>query len=279
MRKAPCQLVTVALGAVLLAACAQPTPSPTPTPTAIPSPTALPAPNAATAPTPTTVAARPTLTPTRTPTPSPVPTATPSPTPVPTPFWNQARVGEDGEPLPSCGDSIFTHPVVDPEDANPFFLGNKVYPHDHMVYWGTRKLYERDSPPAAGVPGVEQVQLYAPADIYFIEFWRIVLESHDGGTYEDWGITATICEGYSLGWGHVGRPVEEILGAFSKTVPIDQSDCPASTIEEALVTTEVGVCRWRVFFNPPIKAGTPVWKSSGYSAGFDFGLSPNPPKG
>ena len=195
-----------------------------------------------------------------------------SPTPVPTPFWNQARVGEDGEPLPSCGDSIFTHPVVDPEDANPFFLGNKVYPHDHMVYWGTRKLYERDSPPAAGVPGVEQVQLYAPADIYFIEFWRIVLESHDGGTYEDWGITATICEGYSLGWGHVGRPVEEILGAFSKTVPIDQSDCPASTIEEALVTTEVGVCRWRVFFNPPIKAGTPVWKSSGYSAGFDFGL-------
>lgn len=45
-----------------------------------------------------------------------------------------------------------------------------------------------------------------------------------------------------------------------------------STTEEALVTTEVGECRWNLFFNPPIRAGTPIWKSSGYSTGFDLGL-------
>ena len=112
---------------------------------------------------------------------TPSPTPIPSPTPEPTEFWNRAMVGEDGEPLPSCGDSIFTHPVVDLEDATPFFLVNKGYPHDHMVYWGTRKFYERESPPPVGVRGTEQVQLYAPADIYYMQVSRIVNESHDGG--------------------------------------------------------------------------------------------------
>ena len=185
-------------------------------------------------------------------------------------FWNRAMVGEDGEPLPSCGDSIFTHPVVDLEDANPFFLVNKGYPHDHMVYWGTRKFYDRESPPPVGVLGTEQVQLYAPADIYYMQVSRSVNESHDGGTFEEWSIGASICEGYKLGFGHVGRPVEEILSEVKKLVPY--TDCPVSTTEEALVTTEVGDCQWGLFFNPPFSAGTPISKSSGYAAGFDFGL-------
>ena len=210
-------------------------------------------------------------------TPSPVPTATPSPTPSPTSSeseldWNWAAVGEDGESLPSCGDSIFTHPVVDPDDATPFFLVNKGYPHDHMVYWGTRKFYQRESPPPTGVLGTEQVQLYAPADIYYMSVWRIVNESHDGGTFEEWAIGASICEGYTLGWGHLGRPVEEILVEVRKVVPRDSSECPVSTTEEALVTTRVVFCRWGVFFNPPFRAGTPISKSSGYASGFDFGL-------
>ena len=204
-----------------------------------------------------------------------VPTATPSPTPIPTPseseeFWNRAMVGDDGEPFPSCGHSIFTHPVVDPEDATSFFWESYGYPHDHMVYWSTRQLSEKF--PAAGVPASEQVQLYAPADIYFMNFGRTVLESHDGGTFEDWGIYTIICEGYSLFWAHVGRPIDEILNNFRRTVPVEWTDCPVSTTEEALVTTEVGHCRWNVFLNPPINAGTPIWKSSGYSTGFDLGL-------
>ena len=142
-----------------------------------------------------------------------------------------------------------------------------------MVYWGTRKLYERESPPAAGVRGTEQVQLYAPAEIYSMQVRRIVNESHDGGTFEEWAISAGICEGYTLGWGHLGRPVEEILGEVRKVVPRDWSDCPVSTTEEALVTTRVGFCVWGVFFNPPFSAGTPISKSSGYASGFDFGLS------
>ncbi len=139
-----------------------------------------------------------------------------------------------------------------------------------MVYWATRKLNKEF--PAAGIPASEQVQVYAPADIYFMNFGRSILESQDGGTYEEWGAYTIICEGYSLFWSHVGRPVEEILDIFRKTAPVEWTDCPVSTTEEALVTTELGQCRWNVFINPPISAGTPIWKSSGYSTGFDLGL-------
>lgn len=155
-------------------------------------------------------------------TPSPVPTATPRPTPIPAPskteeFWNRAVAGNDGEPLPSCGDSIFTNPVVDPQDATPFFWESNVYSHDHMVYWSTRQLNEAF--PAAGVPASEQVQLYAPADIYFMNFGRIVREAEGGGTYEQWGPYTIICEGYSLFWNHVGRPVEESSMGSGKPFP------------------------------------------------------------
>ncbi|MCH8296884.1 MAG: hypothetical protein IH873_02345 [Chloroflexi bacterium] len=117
-----------------------------------------------------------------------------------------------------------------------------------------------------------QVQLFAPADIYIMNFGRSVRESQNGGTYEEWGPYTIICDGHSLFWGHVGRPAEEILDEFRKTVPVEWTDCPVSTTEEALVTTEIGECRWQVYFNPPISAGTPLWKSSGYSTGFDLGL-------
>ncbi len=265
------------------AATATPMPMPTHPPTAMvvaaqtPIPTPLPISTPAQAPT-ATAAAGPTLTPTSTP--KPTPTATPVfLTPTSTPGtskldWNWAQVGADGKPLPSCGDSIFTHPVVDLEDAIPFFWEGHGYPHDHMVYWSTRELNRGldDEFPAAGVPASEQVQLYAPADIYIMNFGRSVREAQDGGTYEEWGPYTIICEGYSLFWAHVGRPVEEILDKFRHSVPVEWTDCPASTGEEALVTTEVGECRWKVYFNPPIPAGTPIWKSSGYSTGFDLGL-------
>ena len=205
-------------------------------------------------------------------TPSPVPTATPSPTPIPAPiFWNRAKVGQDGEPFPSCGDSIFTHHVVDPENATPFFWVEDVYPHEHMIYWATPRLNEEGFQPG-GVPNTEQVQLYAPADIYRMQVWRIVRESGDGGTYEEWKNLTVICEGYSMFWSHLGKPPEEILVEVRKSVPVSWSDCPVSTTEEALVTTEVGSCVWRVFFDPPISAGTPIWKSSGYTTGFDLGF-------
>ena len=210
-------------------------------------------------------------------TPGPVPTAKPSSTPIPSPtprpteFWNRSLVFEEGKLPPSCGDSIFTHPVVDPEDATPSFSVNKVYPHSHMVYMGTRVLDEGKSR-LEGVHYSEQVQLYAPADIYHMQVWRTVRESHDGGSYEDWAIKADICEGSVLIFGHVGRPIEEILVEVRKADIARWSDCPVSTTEEALATPRVGSCVWGVFFNPPISAGTPISKSSGYSGGFDFGF-------
>ena len=209
-------------------------------------------------------------------TPSPFPTATPSPIPIPAPsgseiFWNRAKVGEDGEPFPSCGDSIFTHHVVDPENATPFFWVEDVYPHEHMIYWATPRLNEEDFQPG-GLPNTEQVQLYAPADIYSMQVRRTVRESGDGGTYEEWSNLTVICEGYSLFWGHLGKPPKEILVEVRKHVPVSWSNCPVSTTEDALVTTEVGTCVWRVFFDPPISAGMPIWKSSGYTTGFDLGL-------
>lgn len=241
----------------------------TPLNTSMPATTPAPVPTVAPAPTPPTIAA-PELSPT------PLPRPALSPTPIPSPsesegFWNQANVGQDGEPIPSCGDSIFTHRVVDTGDATPFFWVEDVYPHEHMVYWTTPRLNEGSFQPA-GIPNTEQVQLYAPADIYFMQVWRIVDESYGGGTFEDWKMSTTICNGYRLNFGHVGRPVEEILVEVRKTVSVDWSDCPVSTTEEALVTTRAGSCVWRVFFDPPISAGTPILKSSGYTTGFDLGL-------
>lgn len=106
-----------------------------------------------------------------TPSPVPAPTACSSPIPVQDEseeFWNRATAGKDGEPFPGCGDSVITHPVVDPDDATPSFFVEDVYPHSHMVYWGTRRLYDRETPPA-GVARSEQVQLFAPADIHSME--------------------------------------------------------------------------------------------------------------
>lgn len=90
--------------------------------------------------------------------------------------------------------------------------------------------------------------------------------------FEDWQVKTGICEGYRLIFGHVDRPIEKILVEVRKTVPRDWSSCPVATTEEALVTIRAGSCVWRVFFNPPIAAGTPVWRSSGYASGFDLGL-------
>jgi hypothetical protein len=88
--------LTLALAALLLAGCAQATPSPTatPEPTATPTatPTRTPTPTATPTPTPTrtprptrtpTPTPTPTATPTNTPTPIPLPTKTPTPTPIP----------------------------------------------------------------------------------------------------------------------------------------------------------------------------------------------------
>ena len=244
-----------------LAATPVATPMPATTTTPAPVPTSAPLTSLTTATATVVGRAAPTREQVSTPTPTPVPPANPSPTPIPPPsefgeFWNRAKVGQDGEPFPSCGDSIFTHPVVEPDDATPFLWVEDVYPHEQMVYWATPRLNDEGFQPA-GVLNSEQVQLYAPADIYFMQVWRGVRESHDGGTSEDWGKLTVICDGYSLSWGHVGRPIEEILDAVRKTVPVEWSSCPMSTSEEALVTTEVGDCVWRVFFNPPISAGTP----------------------
>ena len=143
----------------------------------------------------------------------------------------------------------------------------------HTTTWCTGVLASSvKSAPPVGVPKSEQVQLYAPADIYIMNFGRSVGESHDGGTYEEWGVYTLICGGYSLFWGHVGRPIEEILDQFRTTDPVEWTDCPVSTAEQASVTTEIGHCRWFMKLDPPISAGTPIWKSSGYSSGFDFGL-------
>ena len=209
-------------------------------------------------------------------TPTPVPAATPTSTPTPAPqesekFWNRAIVGPNGEPLPSCGDPMFTHPLVAPEEATPFLFVEDVYPHSHIVYWRTRKLYGREPPPA-GVLHSDPVQLYATADIHSMQVWRIVLESDVEGTFDDWQIKADICDGYRLIFGHIGSPIQEILDEVKKATPRDWSDCPVATTEEALVITNAGYCVWDVVFDPPISAGTPISRSNGYTSGFDFGL-------
>ena len=83
MRRGSYWIVTVAFGAVLLAACTQSQPTPTPTTTS--TLTRTPSPTAMATPTPTFVPLAPTPTPSPAPTPAPAPTPTLTPPPIPTP--------------------------------------------------------------------------------------------------------------------------------------------------------------------------------------------------
>ena len=147
-----------------------------------------------------------------------------------------------------------------------------------MVYWATgniggpSELNNPDATPALKTENVtansppetqvsEKIQLYAPTDIYHIDARRETRSIDGGPTYVEWGASLTICNGHLLMLGHVAEPSDEIWAALEGTEP--ECDVPTSA------AGQVG-CVWLA--ETFIPAGTPIFKSSGFAAGFDFGL-------
>lgn len=183
-------------------------------------------------------------------------------------FWNAPFQLPAGlMSVPDCdGDFGFTHRLVDlDEEFDLFFTpGWHVAPHDHMVYWLTGRLGHEDDSPTPGSQFSRRVQIFAPADIYALTVTRWKLSSPVGRVYNEWSAYFTTCDEHQLVFHHVNAS-DEILNLLDDTSP----SCAEST-KEALASGNTDECRWRAAVS--IRAGTPLLWSSGYSAGFDFGL-------
>ena len=201
---------------------------------------------------------KPTATLTPKPTVIPTPTATlePSPTSVPTPlptqavntdpFWNEHMYPVTQKCTGSFG---FTHMLVDVADVGSIGVspGGHIAPHDHMAYWGTTYIENQPQKSDGEKQSSEKVQLYSPADIFFISL---------GKNNKEWGGTLFTCDGHGIIIGHVSDPSDELNLILSQNEP--EPECDDNS------------CKWR--FPTFIPAGTPLFKSSGYTSGFDFGL-------
>ena len=183
-------------------------------------------------------------------------------------FWNAPFELPDGlTSVPACdGDLEFTHRLVDLDGEFDLFFtpGWHVAPHDHMVYWLTGRLGHGTDAPTPGSQFSRRVQIFAPVDIYALTVIRWELSSPAGRVYNEWTTYLTTCDAHRLVFHHV-EASDEILKLLDGTSP----SCAEST-REALADGNTEECRWIAASH--IRAGTPMLWSSGYSAGFDFGL-------
>ena len=171
-------------------------------------------------------------------------------------FWNEPM----HHVAQRCtGDFKFTHKIVDIEDVSgvSFGPGSHIAPHDHMAYWGTQNIEGSDIN-AAGKQFSERVQLYNPTDIFYIDLRKENRTSGEGDdiiSYIEWGGYLYTCNGHQIMLGHISEPSDELNSILSKNEP----ECDEQ------------ICAWA--FPTFILAGTPLFKSSGYASGFDFGLT------
>ena len=223
----------------------------------------------------------PTPTPERTPTPPaiPVPTATataadvrPTPTSVQSEagvFWNSPfHLPFGASPTPACEEEFrFTDRLVDLDAEISLFFGPgwHIAPHDHMVYWLTGRIEDNDEPPKPGSQFSRRVDIFAPTDIYAFTVTRWENPAETGGFYNDWTAYLTTCNQHQLVFHHV-EPTEELLDRLHSVSP----SCASSTTD-ALASGNTVECRWRGATT--VSAGTAILRSSGYSSGFDFGLT------
>ena len=222
---------------------------PTPTPAAE-RPTSIPGPEApaALSPTQTTIVI---------PTSRPIPaTVTPIPTPTPAithsvnanPFWNEPMYPVTQK----CTSSFqFTHQLVDLSDVDSIGVspGGHIAPHGHMAYWGTAEIKNQQQKSDDEKQSSVKVQLYSPADIFFVSLGK--------NNRKELGGALVTCDGHVIEIGHVSDPSDEFNLLLSQNEP--EPGCDNDS------------CRWR--FPTFIPAGTPLFKSSGFTSGFDFGLT------
>ena len=161
-------------------------------------------------------------------------------------FWNKPMVPVAEE---CTGDFYFTHSLVNIEDIESIGVspGSHIAPHDHMAYWSTghvENVFHANGERQAS----RKVQIYSPADIFYIHM--------SINAKKEWGGYLYTCDGHAIMLGHVAEPSDELYFILSQNSP--EPSCAEDS------------CRWD--FPTFIPSGTPLFKSSGFSGGFDFGL-------
>ena len=161
-------------------------------------------------------------------------------------FWNEPMWPVTQK---CTGSFQFTHMLVDVADVDSIGVspGSHIAPHDHMAYWGTGDIENQPQKSGGDKQSSEKVQLYSPADIFFISL---------GTNTKEWGAYLVTCDGHGIGLGHISDPSDELNLILSQNEP--EPGCDDNS------------CRW--IFPTFIPAGTPLFKSSGYTSGFDFSL-------
>lgn len=222
-----------------------------------------------------------------TPTQAPV-TSTPTPTQTPvtptqephtpkpsddTIVWNQSTIfRSDGSPLPACGSHFkFTHPVANPDDIYGvmFHPGGHVTPHEHMAYWNTK-----ESAQPTQLIRTERVLLTAPTDIFIVDFGWGLRGNDDEGRYLEWAGNLYACDGHNLMFGHISQPTEQLLQILSEGVLMESMGGePGCDLSGDDVSASAGRVFCRKSLDVFVPAGTPLFYSSGYTQGFDFGLT------
>lgn len=156
---------------------------------------------------------------------------------------------------PSCeGEFQFTHRLADKGEIVGIFMGPgaHVAPHDHMAYVGGRSTGSDEM--IMGQKNSQQIQIYAPVDIYRFDLRKHERIGEQGNTYVEWGAYFYTCDENQLMFGHVTDPSD----IFFENADLN---CENKYVEDCTLEG-----------NLFIPAGTPILVSSGYAAGFDFGV-------
>jgi hypothetical protein len=175
-------------------------------------------------------------------------------------FWNKLQPG-----TPDCVTEFnFTHQFANPEDVGQLMFGpgGHIEPHEHMLYWESGAAEDIETVPGKKRQESRKIQLYAPIDIYRIDLGYANRTTKDGDKYVEWGGYLYTCGGHQLMLGHIGEPSDEMLSVLAEVEPT--CDLVSS------YNPEPG-CTWRL--DTFIPSGTPIFKNSGYTGAFDFGLS------
>ena len=177
-------------------------------------------------------------------------------------FWNERPSG-----FPDCAPEFkFSHQFANPEDVVHMFFseGGHIEPHEHMLYWSTESAGNVEGASGETRYFSRKIQLYAPTDIYRVNLGYSNRLTEAGDKYVEWGGYLYTCNGHQLMLGHIGEPSDEMLAVLAGAEPFCDDD-----VETISHKPEPG-CHWRL--DTFIPSGTPIFKNSGYTGAFDFGL-------
>ena len=179
--------------------------------------------------------------------------------------WEVATTTRVGRRCPST--TPLTHLIADLADIRTITPQGFMQPGTHNLpvphmYYGTLPEQSTD---ANGVPLVsKRVDVRAPADLVVRGVMRGELVSASGTPYTEYLVTASICDTLWFFTAHLGAVDPSITRAMESAPRRECSRGTGSYSGEMCIYSYLSV---------PIAGGAIIGRSSGYSAGFDFGLT------